>query len=920
MFLEGWKRSGRAEAPKSRRKQPTRTKLQIESLEKRELLTVGFLDTTFGPNGTGLVTTGLNYAGGSTSLAVQANGDFVIAGVSKGTTTQFSTVRFLPNGTQDMSFNNNTGFATAQFAAGSTDIAESAAIENLPMVDALGNPVLDKFGNPVIQQDIVVAGSTTAGGSGPSFGIARFLPNGTLDPHFGNNGKVIINFYDQPASFSGMAIEPDGRIVVVGTVTLPNPDKFTNGTLNNGIDFPTINEFALARCNTDGTQDSDFDADGKIVFDFSSTISSGLVRGVDDGINAVTIQPNGDIVVAGFTGINNKLNGLNLDPDTGVLKDNFAVARFNENNGFLDAGFGTNGCQVTDFVFAGSGALGNFDTRATSVSILHNNDIAAGGITAFGSGGSPLGGNFGLAVYTPAGVLDRSYNGIGILSTNFATDFTGGSLGQPGEDSFVKGMLVEPNGELVMAGNTDRDRTFNGNTIVDHTTFALDRLNANGTLDQGFGVHGQQVTQFTPTSNDGIANVALLPNGDILGVGTSNGELAFAAYTGFQPGSFELANQVQGSVPPVFVATSSYNVNKSPAGTVTITVERVNGTDGTVTVDFSTQDGSTGTVPAGDGNAKAGVDYVATHGALTFTPGVAIQTFTISILDNGVFSTINNAFTVAINNPGGGAALGTPDTASVVITNNDSKATNPNNPGGGGGGGRQGTNLEFLQKAYVDVLGRKIDASGQAFFLGLLAGGTSRQQVVLDIEASQEYRTDVIQKLYQQYLHRAVDPAGLGLFLGELNRGATDEQIAATLIGSGEYFQNRAGGTNAGFLNAIYADILGRAIDQSGLNTFSAQLAMGVSRVQIAHDLFSSNEYLTNVVDGFYAGFLQRQADAGGLNAFVAALQKASVSLQPIFTSNPNGLNGGFTDELAIAIIVGSTEFFTRVPTAPAGP
>jgi uncharacterized delta-60 repeat protein len=895
MFLEGWK---------NRRKQAKRARLQIEPLEKRDLFAVGFLDTAFGPVAptNGLVTTGLQYVGGSTSLAVQANGDFVIAGVfPKGATNQFSTVRFLPNGAQDMSFGVG-GFATAQFAPGSTDTAESAAIENLPQVDAMGNPVLDKFGNPIIQQDIVVAGQTNFQVNGTnyqSFGIARFLPDGTPDAHFGSNGKVIINFYGDLSSFSGLAIEPDGRIVVVGTVTVPNLNKFTNQK------FPVTHEFALARCNTDGTQDSDFDADGKIILDFSYTISGGFIPGVDDGINAVTIQPNGDIVVGGFTGINNKLNGLNIDPNTGILAHNAAVARFNENNGFLDATFGTNGCQVTDFVFASTGALGYLDTLGTSITILHNNDIALGCQTRFGLGGT----NFGLAVYTPTGQLDRTYNGIGILSTNFATDFTGGSLGQPDENSFVKGMLVEPNGELVMAGNTDRDRV--------HTTFALDRLNANGTLDQGFGVHGQQVTQFTPTSNDGIANVALLPNGDILGVGTSDGGLAFAAYTGFQPGSLEFASQVPGSTPPVFVATSSYSVNKSPSGTITITVERVNGTDGTVTVDFSTQDGSSATVPAGDGNAKAGVDYVSTHGALTFTPGVSIQTFTVPILDNGIFSTINNAFTVSITAPGGGAALGTPSTASVVIVNNDSKATNPNNPGGGGG--RQGTNLEFLQKAYVDLLGRKIDAGGQAFFMGLLAGGTTRQQVVADIEASQEYRTDLIQRLYQQYLHRAADQGGISYFLGQLSMGATDEQIATSLIASGEFFQD-AGGTNAGFLNAIYADILGRTIDQSGQKTFSAQLAQGVSRVQIAHDLFSSTEYLTDLVDSFYSIYLQRQADAAGLNGFVGALQKASLLLQPIFTSNPNVLNGGVTDEQAIALIVSSTEFFNRAPTAAEAP
>jgi hypothetical protein len=167
--------------------------------------------------------------------------------------------------------------------------------------------------------------------------------------------------------------------------------------------------------------------------------------------------------------------------------------------------------------------------------------------------------------------------------------------------------------------------------------------------------------------------------------------------------------------------------------------------------------------------------------------------------------------------------------------------------------------------------------------------------VALGIEASPEYLTDLVESLYQQYLGRAADPSGLNSALQLLNAGGTDEQVAAFLVGSAEFFQNQAGGTNAGFLNALYQDALGRAIDPSGQATYSQALANGVSRTQVALDILTSLEYYSNLVQGYYQSFLGRAADSSGLNTYVLDLL------------------GGVTDEMVIAAIVGSDEYFQRL-------
>src|SRR5262249_59796038 len=99
----------------------------------------------------------------------------------------------------------------------------------------------------------------------------------------------------------------------------------------------------------------------------------------------------------------------------------------------------------------------------------------------------------------------------------------------------------------------------------------------------------------------------------------------------------------------------------------------------------------------------------------------------------------------------------------------------------------------------------------------LRASGGTRDQVVRGIVTSVEYRTVVVRGLYQKYLRRDADTGGLNAFVNFLNAGGTVEAATASMVSSDEYFNGPGGGTNAGFLDVLYKDGLGRAVDPAGV-------------------------------------------------------------------------------------------------------
>jgi uncharacterized delta-60 repeat protein len=96
-------------------------------------------------------------------------------------------------------------------------------------------------------------------------------PPSRLDPSFGTEGKATTTAFG--GDRSAMALQPDGKIVMVGG---------------------TFTDFILARFDADGSPDESFDADGQVTTD--------MVNGEQEEALGVAIQPDGKIVVVGYTG------------------------------------------------------------------------------------------------------------------------------------------------------------------------------------------------------------------------------------------------------------------------------------------------------------------------------------------------------------------------------------------------------------------------------------------------------------------------------------------------------------------------------------------------------------------------------------------------------------------------------------------
>jgi autotransporter-associated beta strand protein len=173
---------------------------------------------------------------------------------------------------------------------------------------------------------------------------------------------------------------------------------------------------------------------------------------------------------------------------------------------------------------------------------------------------------------------------------------------------------------------------------------------------------------------------------------------------------------------------------------------------------------------------------------------------------------------------------------------------------------------------YPKLLGRQVDFAGLADWSARLDGGVPQEEVVLGIEDSLEYRTAQMQALYQAFLGRSADAIGLHDAVSRLADGATWTQVRAAILGSSEYLQERGGGNNDGFLDAVYHDVLNRPVDPTGRAAWEQALGDGVSRGQVAAAILESPEYLQERVQSLSQQVQGQPADPAALLAWVSEL------------------------------------------------
>jgi hypothetical protein len=210
-------------------------------------------------------------------------------------------------------------------------------------------------------------------------------------------------------------------------------------------------------------------------------------------------------------------------------------------------------------------------------------------------------------------------------------------------------------------------------------------------------------------------------------------------------------------------------------------------------------------------------------------------------------------------------------------------------------GGPAPTNACFIRGIYRDVLLRVPDGLEVSNGLAFL-GSHTNEEYASTLLTGDEYRTLLIRDWYQKFLGRPASGGEIGTWLSSFHSGAKDEEILAVIFGSNEYFvQSRVGGTNTGFVTAIYQDLLGRSPSISERNLWVNRLdGHTVTRPQVATAILTSMEYRNLIIQDWYHRFLGRAASNGEVSTWQSSL------------------SGGATDEYVIANVLGSVEYFSR--------
>jgi len=214
------------------------------------LLSTGQLDTSFGANGAAF-TAGFS----ATGLALLSNGEIVVTSSASG--SGFIT-QYQSNGALDTTFGVAGQLATPATAPGLVPLASGELLSG-------GSQTNSSLRGP--------NGSVAVG-----FALSRYLATGITDASFGTNGGVVtlVPGYFEVAT-SGIALEPNGEIVIVGTANQSS----------------TV-AFALARFTATGQLDNAFGHNGTVVTSFANGFTMPSVSA-----NGLTIQSDGKIVVVG---------------------------------------------------------------------------------------------------------------------------------------------------------------------------------------------------------------------------------------------------------------------------------------------------------------------------------------------------------------------------------------------------------------------------------------------------------------------------------------------------------------------------------------------------------------------------------------------------------------------------------------------
>jgi uncharacterized delta-60 repeat protein len=382
------------------------------------------------------------------------------------------------------------GDLDTSYGKGGAAIADFGTFSNGAVVDyAIGSGM-------VVQPDgkaIVVGTGIDQFGRTSDIVTARFTTSGALDTSWGGTGRAQFDFGESETGY-GAVLQPDGKLIVGGDSTA-------------GASSTVL----AARINTDGTIDSTFGTNG-----VARPAFGGNVFG-----RAIALQPNGAIVIAGYT------------------ESDAILVRLNNPQGTPDTTFDNTGLAADE-------NIGSNTSAAAAVALATNGTIYVAGAGSHSGGPDDLylasatsgGFNQGLSFTGPeddaATALAISPSGTEILAgytnVNGTYDFAleefagfnpvtsfgsgGSTIIDLGGSDLARAIALQPDGKIVAVGTTTA-----GTGSTQTSKIAVVRLLPNGQRDPAFGTNGVEVVGIAGAKLAGNA-VALQSNGDILVGGT----------------------------------------------------------------------------------------------------------------------------------------------------------------------------------------------------------------------------------------------------------------------------------------------------------------------------------------------------------------------------------------------------------------
>ncbi len=337
-------------------------------------------------------------------------------------------------------------------------------------------------------------------GGGTGFGVARFLPNGSLDSSFGTGGvaqATLGSVGGQAAAgpaTRALALQPNGQIVVAGDL-----GSFSGQVVDVGV----------ARFNANGSVDTSFGTGGVATTPVFAP-SAGFTSQTTD---AVVVQPNGEILVG--------TSALQATYRSSVTTG--AVLRYTA-RGTLDSAFGSGGVAVSTSLSAvttlGVDASADVFVLPAAVELSPTGQLDAG-VTAAPIVASSLGGG---DAFLPDGryvaaqsvgvgkhnveVRAQRFAAGGTVDTSFASPLLHYAGTSASTDS-THAIAIAPNGQIV----------YGGARFLSTSVFGLARVNADGGVNTAFGSGGALTTSFQ--GDEGVTALVVQSNGEVVAVGYS---------------------------------------------------------------------------------------------------------------------------------------------------------------------------------------------------------------------------------------------------------------------------------------------------------------------------------------------------------------------------------------------------------------